>query len=158
MLTVIAADICSFVVLECEIWKIFILCPLWLAVSVSVENFWFCGFGVEFLILSNIQISYVCLIAMMIALDIKSLIFAGILFRVFVILCLCKSKIKFMFMEGLENPLNIFNIRGFDFRDHKNTLAKITFISILFFIFFRPPDHNFLVACPVNQHIINMWP
>jgi hypothetical protein len=32
------------------------------------------------------------------------------------------------------------------------------FFSILFFIFFRPPDHHFLVAGPVNQQIINMWP
>jgi hypothetical protein len=31
---------------------------------------------------------------------VKSLIFAGILFRVFVILCLCNS-LKFAFLEGL---------------------------------------------------------
>jgi hypothetical protein len=31
---------------------------------------------------------------------VKSLIFAGILFRVFVILCLCNS-LKFVFLEGL---------------------------------------------------------
>jgi hypothetical protein len=33
-----------------------------------------------------------------------------------------------------------------------------TFRIFLNFNFFRPPDHHFLVACPVNQQIINMWP
>jgi hypothetical protein len=47
-------------------------------------------------------------------------------------------------------------------KSYKTEPFRITslfaFFSILFFIFFRPPDHHFLVACPIYQQIINMWP
>jgi hypothetical protein len=46
---------------------------------------------------------------------VKSLIFAGILFRVFVILCLCKSEICIFGRVVIENPLNIFIFAGFIF-------------------------------------------
>jgi hypothetical protein len=50
----------------------------------------------------------------------------GILFRVFVILCLCNSlKINLHFWKGCNRkPFKYFHIHGFYFRDH-DTHAKI---------------------------------
>jgi hypothetical protein len=59
---------------------------------------------------------------------VKALIFTGILFRVFVILCLCKSKIRVLGRVVIENPLNIHRFY-FYFRDN-DTHAKISNFTV----------------------------
>jgi hypothetical protein len=60
---------------------------------------------------------------------VKSLIFAGTLFRDFVILCLYNSpKIHVFGRVVIEKPIKYFHIRRFYFRDH-TTLVKIAKIK-----------------------------
>jgi hypothetical protein len=69
---------------------------------------------------------------------VKSLIFAGILFRVFVILRLFKSKIHVFGRVIIENPLNIFIFAGFIFAimtpARNKTHTKISDFTVSAFI------------------------